>query len=121
MFRVSARPLRVVIIALVLFIGWDLTQRTMLTVRLMQAEQTFDQQIARAEATHTALVEQKKLVQTDAYIEDKLRREQHYVRDGETLVIMQVTPVAPKSTTPPPPPSSSANWILDFLQSLFGP
>lgn len=121
MFRVSARPFRVIAIALILFVGWDLAQRMMLTVRLMQAEQSFDQQMVRAEATHTALVEQKRLVQTDAYIEDKLRRERHYVRDGETLVIMQVTPVAPKSTTPSSPPASSANWLLDFFQSLFGP
>lgn len=121
MFRVSARPLRVIAIALLLFVGWDLGQRLMLTVRLMQAEQSFDQQIPRAEATHTALVEQKQLVQTDSFIEDKLRRERHYVRDGETLVIMQVTPVAPKNTAPSAPSSSSANWLLDFFQSLFGP
>lgn len=120
--RVSFQVFGIVAFALILFVGWDFTQRIMLTVRLNQTEQTYDQQLTQAEATHAALIDEKKRVQTDAYIEDKVRREKHYVRDGEILVIPQIT-LAPaaNAATPTPTPAPPGNAWQDLLDLIFGP
>ena len=71
-----------------------------MTLRLRQTEQDLDQRIAQAQATRTALQVQKNRALTDAFVEDWVRRKMHYIRDGETLVIPQITPA-------PTPPSAA--------------
>lgn len=117
----SARLLRILAIALLLFVGWDFAQRLMLTVRLRQAEEMYDRQIVSAQTTRTALIDQKNLAQTDAFIEAKVRREKHYVRDGETLVIVQATPVAPRPPAPLTVPAPSDNWLQTLFNVFFAP
>lgn len=120
----------IVLFAFLLFVGWDFSQRITLMVRRDQVEQGLDRQITKAQATHTALESQKQLVNTDQFVEDKVRRDEHYVRDGESVVMTQVTPAAPASGSPSdtapgaPSPASSApqsNWWQDLLDFLFGP
>src|SRR5512138_2173291 len=102
MSRISIQIVGIVVFAVLLFIGWDFSQRITLTLRLRQTEQDLDQRIAQAQATRTALQEQKKRALTDAFVEDWVRRKMHYIRDGETLVIPQVTPAptAPLAALP---------------------
>ena len=128
MSRISIQVVGIIVLVLLLFIGWDFSQRLTLTARLRQNEQELDQRLAQAQATRTALQEQKNRALTDAFVEDWVRRKMHYVRDGETLVIPQITP----APTPPPAaipargdgnPSDapSSNWWQELIEFLFGP
>ena len=128
MSRISIQIVGIVIIAVLLFIGWDFSQRITLTLRLRQTEQDLDQRIAQAQATRTALQEQKKRALTDAFVEDWVRRKMHYIRDGETLVIPQVTPAptAPPAALPAqgdgnPSDAPPSTWWQELLEFLFGP
>ncbi len=120
MTRLLLQVAGVIALALFLFFIWDFGQRVMLTVRLKQLETNVDKQVAQAQATHDALTDLKARAQTDAFIEDKVRREKHYVRDGETIVLTQITPAAPAdggaNATPTPNP-----WWQDLWNLLFGP
>ncbi len=128
MSRLVTQVAAVVVFAFLLFVGWDFSQRLTLMVRRDQMEQSLDQRIAQAQATHSALEAQKQFVNTDQFVEDKVRRDEHYVRDGESVVMTQVTPAAPASGTAPgaPAPDSApsapqSNWWQDLLDFLFGP
>lgn len=128
MSRISIQIVGIILFAFLLFISWDFGQRIMLSMRVRQNEQELDQQIAQAEATRAALQEQKKRAMTDAFVEDWVRRKQHYVRDGEILVIPQITPAPSPSPVAIPAPSDGntgdapqSNWWQDLLEFLFGP
>ncbi len=128
MSRLVTQVAAIVIFAFLLFVAWDFSQRVTLMVRRDQMEQTLDRQIAQAQATHTALESQSKLVNTDQFVEDKVRREEHYVRDGESVVATSVTPApsaAPAAPVPVPAPSAPqrdwSTWWQDLLDFLFGP
>ncbi len=121
MARLLFQVAGVIALALFLFLAWDFGQRVMLTWRLSQLEANVDAQVAQAQATHDALVDLKKRSTTDAFVEDKVRREKHYVRDGETIILTQITPAAPAdgaaaTATPTPNP-----WWVDLWNLLFGP
>jgi hypothetical protein len=115
----SVQVLGILAFTLALFIVWDFSQRVVTTLRLAQSEQELDQRVAQAQATRTALIEQKKRVQTNAFAEDYVRRNWHWARDGETVVIPQVTPATPKSATSTTPPPQTT-WWQDLLEFLFG-
>ena len=123
MSRISLQVFGIVAFALVVFVGWDFSQRVAMTVRSQQMEQAVDQELAQAAATRAALTELKKQIQTDAYVED-WARPRNYVRDGETLVHPLVTPSAPQPaitapSAPPPAPTSPWQHFSDFFQNLF--
>ncbi len=121
-----SRPLTQVLaflaIAFVVLVIWNFSQRVTLTLSQQQAEQSLDQQIAQAQATRDALENVKKNVQTDTFVEEQARG-QHYVRDGENVVIPQKTPAAPAPASPPPapPPAPERTWWEILIQFLFGP
>lgn len=124
MSRMTLQVVAIVGFAFLLFVGWDFSQRITLMVRRQQLEQEYDQRIAHAQATHSALEALKQAVQTDQYVEDKARRDYHYVRPGENLVIPQITPAAPAPNVALPSPVTAAprtNWWQDLLDFLFGP
>lgn len=128
MSRLVTQVAAIVVFAFLLFVGWDFSQRITLMVRRDQMEQSLDRRLAQAQATHSALDAKKLFVNTDQFVEDKVRREEHYVRDGESVVMTQVTPAAPASgtaagaSTPVSAPSAPQNnWWQDLLDFLFGP
>ncbi len=120
--RVSFQIFAIIVFALIVFIGWDFSQRVTVMARRQQMEQALDREIIQAQATHTALEEKKKFVQTDQYVEDKVRKDEHYVRDGESIVQFQVTPAAtPMPSAPSSTPAPQTNPWQDLLDFLFGP
>ncbi|MBI4786918.1 MAG: hypothetical protein HY782_07730 [Chloroflexi bacterium] len=129
MSRMSLQVFGILGFALVVFVGWDFSQRAAATVRSQQMEVTVDQELAHAQATRTALAELKKQVQTDAYVEDWARR-RNYVRDGETLVHPLITPAAPLAAVDPPiavaqqqsdPWQRWSHFVQSLFEFLFGP
>jgi cell division protein FtsB len=122
----SRLPLQIAAIfgvTILLFVGWDFSQRIMVTVRSQQAEQQLDREIARAQATQAALLAQKQYAQTDAFVEERARNN-NYVRDGETLVHPLITPVpaAPTASAPaamPTPTPGAVEQVSGFFQNLF--
>ena len=120
MARLLLQVAGVIGLALFLFLAWDFGQRVMLTIRLKQLETSVDAQVAAAQATHDALTDLKKRATTDAFIEDKVRREKHYVRDGETIILTQVTPAAPADAAVSST-SAPSSWWQDLWNLLFGP
>jgi hypothetical protein len=123
MSRVTFQILAIVTFAILLFIGWDFSQRITLMARRQQAEQDLDQRTAQAQATQTALKEVKQRVQSDDYIEWYVRTHWHYLRDNESLVVPQITP-APASASNSAAPVFAVpqtNWFQEFWQFLVGP
>ncbi len=128
MSRLVTQIATVVVFAFLLFAVWDFSQRLTLMVRRDQMEQSLDAQVAEAQATHTALEAQKQFVTTDQFVEGKVRRDEHYVRDGESVVMTSVTPAAPAAAAAPAPVSAPSGpqrdwstWWQDLLDFLFGP
>jgi cell division protein FtsB len=128
MSRISIQVVGIIVLVLLLFIGWDFSQRLTLMARLRQNEQELDQRLAQAQATRTALQEQKNRALTDAFVEDWVRRKMHYIRDGETLVIPQITPapIPPSAALPAqgdgnPSDAPPSNWWQELIEFLFGP
>ena len=122
MSRVTFQIAAIVFFTFTLFFVWDFSQRVLTYVRLGQAEQRFEIQVAHAEATHAALADIKKNVQTDAFVEDKVRRDWRWARDGDRVVIPQITPAptaAPNVTQPAP--IAGKPWWEDWFDFLFGP
>src|SRR5574337_94516 len=108
MSRLSVQVLSIVLFTFTLFIVWDFSQRIITSLRLSQVEQQLEQQVAQAQATQTALVEKKRLVQSPQYVETYVRSRWHWARAGETVVIPQITLAAPPlvktpALSPPPP------------------
>jgi cell division protein FtsB len=121
MSRVFMQLLGIFALAVALFVAWDFSQRVGTLARLRQSEEVLNRRVAAAEATHTALVAQKKRVQGNAAVEEFVRRNWHWARDGDTVVIPQITP----APTPTPAPLSSSSqqtsWWQGVLDFLFGP
>ena len=122
MSRVSFQIIAIVVFAFTLFFVWDFSQRIVTNVRLSQTEKRLELEVAHAEATRTALGVEKKHVQTDAFVEDKVRRDWQYTREGDTLVIPKITPApTPAPAAPLPTPIPEKPWWREVLDFLFGP
>jgi hypothetical protein len=123
MSRMPFQVAAIVLFAFALFFVWDLSQRIVTNVRLMQAEKQLEYDVARGRATQTALVEKKKYVQSPAYVETVMRGG-HWVEEGETVAVPQITPAATPtviSAPPTPTPTPEKSWWQDLLEFLFGP
>jgi cell division protein FtsB len=107
------------IVIIALFLLWDLGQRVMTSLRLMQLEQTYEQQLAEAEARNRELQKLKEYVQSDEYVIDYARRHWRWAFPGDTVVIPQITPVptpTPSPATPTPIPTRTFQQkVFDFL------
>lgn len=105
--------------ALALFLFWDFGQRALTYARLADIERQDQEQLVSAQATQTALVEKKNIVQSDAYAE-KTARGWGWVQPGDTLVRISTTPTAiPSNESRPATPASSKN-LLDLLREWLG-
>jgi hypothetical protein len=118
--RGSIQLLVIVVFAFTLYFIWDFSQRVVTSIRLTQSEQAAELQVAHAQATQTALIEKKKQVQSDAYVESVVRG-WHWGKDGETVVVSLITPApTPMVSVPPPVPAAEAPWWQQILNFLFG-
>jgi hypothetical protein len=113
----------IIVFALAIFVIWDFSQRMVTSVRLSQAEQTLDSQVAREQAIKNDLLDKRKQVQSDAFVEAYVRSKWHWVKDGDKIAIPQITPapapILPIMPAPAPTPEpSTLQRIWDFL---FGP
>jgi hypothetical protein len=120
MRRSSMQLIVIVVFAFTLYFIWDFGQRVVTSIRLTQSEQAVEQDVAQAQATQTALVEKKKQVQSDIYVESVVRK-WHWAKDGETIVVTQITPApTPVVTAPQFSPAPEAPWWQQILNFLFG-
>lgn len=122
MSRVSFQVAAIIIFAATLFFIWDFSQRIVTNARIAQNEKRLERQVAQAEATHSALVERKQYVQSDAFVEEKVRTDWRWAREGDTVVIAQKTLApTPVPSAPQPTPIPEKPWWQDVLDFLFGP
>jgi len=122
MFRVSFQVIAILIFVAILFFLWDFSQRVVTNVRLAQTEKQLELRVAQEEAKNAALRELKQRAQTDAYAEDFARRNWHWAKPEDIVVIPQITPVpTPMVSAPAPPPLPAKPWWQDWLDFLFGP
>ena len=123
MSRLPIQFLAIPILALTFFFVWDFSQRVVTNVRIDQAEKEYEIKVAQAEVIRTALIAEKTRVASPAYAEEVARSKWRWARDGEMVVIPQVTPVAPTPVPVPqisiPKPASS--WWQELVDFLFGP
>ena len=118
--RGSIQLVLIVVFAFTLYFVWDFGQRVVTSVRLTQSEQAAELDVAHAQATQTALVEKKKQVQSDTYVESVVRK-WRWAKDGETVVVTQITPApTPVVSAPPSTPAPEPPWWQQILNFLFG-
>ncbi len=118
--RLPLQLLTIVVFAFTLYFVWDFSQRVVTSIRLDQSAEQAQHAVDRAKATQTALVEKKKLVQSAPYIETVVRG-WHWAKDGEMLVIPQITPApTPVVSAPLPPPPPDVPWWQQIFNFLFG-
>ena len=123
MSRLPIQFLIIPILALALFFVWDFSQRIVTNIRIDQTEQVYSTRVAQAQATQVALIAEKTRVASPDYAEEVARSKWRWAREGEMVVVPQVTPVAP---TPVPVPQAFApkpttSWWQDLVDFLFGP
>ncbi len=123
MSRLPNQVFLIVVFALTLFFIFDFSQRMLVNIRLEQTAQQLERQVAQAQATRDALANKRTLVSSPEYAESYARTRWHWVRDGETLVLTQVTPIAapPASPVPAPTPIPEIPWWQKLSEFLFGP
>lgn len=118
--RVSLQLLAIVVFAFTLYFVWDFSQRVVTSVRLDQSAEQAQRDVDRAKATQTALIEKKSLVQSPQYVETVVRG-WHWAKDGEMVVIPQITPAPmPVVSAPLPTPTPEVPWWQQLLNFLFG-
>ena len=118
--RGSLQLLVIVVVAFTMYFIWDFGQRVVTSVSLTQSEQALAQDVAHAQATQTALFDKKKQVQTDTYVESVVRK-WHWAKDGETIVITQITPApTPAISAPQPTLPAESPWWQQLFNFLFG-
>ena len=123
MSRLPIQFLIIPILALALFFVWDFSQRIVTNIRIDQTEQVYSTRVAQAQATQVALIAEKTRVASPDYAEEVARSKWRWAREGEMVVVPQVTSVAP---TPAPVPQAFApkpttSWWQDLVDFLFGP
>lgn len=123
MSRLPIQALAILVFALTLFFIWDFSQRVVTNIHLAQAEQDLEGKVAQAQATRAALIAEKTRVASPDYAEQIARSKWHWARDGETLVVTQVTPVAPTPapSVPSSMPAPEIPWWQQLFDFLFGP
>ena len=123
MSRLPFQLLAIFVFALTLFFIFDFSQRIVTNLRLTQTEEQLELQVAQAQATRDALDAKRQRVTSPEYAESEARTKWHWVRDGETLVLTQVTPVAAPPVTPVPTstPVPEIPWWQNLIDFLFGP
>ena len=123
MSRLLIQFLAIPILALTFFFVWDFSQRVVTNVRIDQAEKEYEIKVAQAEVIRTALIAEKTRVASPAYAEEVARSKWRWARDGEMVVIPQVTPVAPTPVPVPqiPIPKPASSWWQELVDFLFGP
>lgn len=123
MSRLPVQVLAIIAFALTLFFIFDFSQRIITNIRLAETEKQLEQQVAQAQATRDALAAQRDRVSSPAFAESEARTRWHWVRDGETLVLTQVTPAVapPAAPTPTPRPEPEIPWWQTLIDFLFGP
>lgn len=110
-----------IVVAALFMMTWDFGRRIVENVQLVQAVQAADAQLASVQKENAALVQLKKDVVTDEWVERKARSGLHYTRAGETLFI----PINHDNTSPTPvpvvapAPPERPIW-LDWLETIFG-
>lgn len=123
MSRVPVQAFALFAFALILFFVWDLSQRLVINARLTQTEQQLEGKVASAKATRDALAARKAYVASPEFAEAEARRKWNWIRDGETLVVTQVTPAPtpPPSAPVAPTPKPEPPWWQSWIDLLFGP
>ena len=116
--RVPLQFAVIVVIAFALYFVGDFGQRVVTSIRLTEYEQQLDVKVQQAKATQTALIEEKNAVQSDTYVE-QVARGWRWAKDGETVVVTQITP-APAVVAPPAAPTPEIPWWRQLLNFLFG-
>jgi hypothetical protein len=109
--------------ALAIFVIWDFSQRITTSMRLSQTEQALEVQVANEQVKQQELLDKRKQVQSDTFVEVYARSKWHWVKDGDKIAIPQITPapaqVMPSVAAPVVTPEPSLGQrIWDFL---FGP
>ena len=108
-----------------LFLLFNFGLRYINNQRLLQEEQKLRVQVKDARATQTALNERKQYAQTDAFVEDYVRKNWFWGRADDKLVLPASTPApstlnrAANNPLPPAPPPENS-WWQDLLESIFG-
>jgi len=117
MSRLPNQMFILVVFALTLFFIFDFSQR------LDQTKIQLERQVTQAQATRDALAAKRTHVSSPEYVESFVRTQWHWVRDGETLVLTQITPAAapPASPVPAPTPMPEIPWWQNLFEFLFGP
>jgi Flp pilus assembly protein TadG len=123
MSRLPNQVFTIVVFALMLFFIFDFSQRILVNIRLEQTAKQLERQVAQAQATRDALAAKRTRVSSPEYVESFVRTQWHWVRDGETLVLTQITPAAapPVSPVPAPTPMPEIPWWQNLFEFLFGP
>jgi hypothetical protein len=122
MSRVSFQVVAIIFLVATAFFLWDFSQRVLTNVRLAQSEKQLEQSVADEEAKNKDLREQKQRVQTDAYVEDFVRRNWHWAKPEDTVVIPQITALpTPVPSAPESAPLPAKPWWQDWFDFLFGP
>jgi cell division protein FtsB len=123
MSRVPFQVIAVLAFALTLFFVWDLSQRIVTNVQLTQTEQQLERAVASAKATRDALAARKAYVASPDFAEEEARKKWNWIRDGETLVITQITPAPtpPPSAPVAPTPKPEIPWWQSWIDLIFGP
>ena len=111
-----------VFVASLVILTWDFGRRIVENVQLVQAGQAADVELARVERENAQLLELKRDVITDAWVERIARTMLHYTREWETLFvpIHRTAPVAPPAPVVAVSPPTHPIW-QDWLQAIFGP
>lgn len=118
--RLPLQLLTIVVFAFTLYFIWDFSQRVVTSVRIDQSVEQAQRDVDHAKATQTALVEKKQLVQSAPYVETVVRG-WHWAKDGEMVVIPQITPApTPVVRAPLPAPLPDVPWWQQILSFLFG-
>lgn len=123
MSRTTMQIIIIIAVTLGAFVVWDFSQRIVTTLRLGQMRLVVEEEVAHARATQTALKEKKQYVQTDEWLEKRVRKD-HWSKENEIVVIPLVTPAPPPPvlTAPPPAPTPAPepNWLQILADLLFG-
>jgi len=122
MSRVPVQALAILAFALTLFFIWDFSQRIITNIRLGETQAQLEVDVASAQATRDALAAKKVRVASPEFAEVEARTKWHWVRDGETLVLTQVTPApTPMPSAPTPTPTPEIPWWQQLIEFFFGP
>ena len=124
MSRSSIQLILIFAFTVTVFMLFNFGLRYVNNQRLVQEEQTLQIKVKEARITQTALIERKQYAQTDAFVEEHVRKNWYWGRPQDKLILPASTPApsAPGRLPPPlPSPAPPENpWWQDLLESIFG-